>query len=368
MNLRKFVLSISILLLLGLFQFGKAQVSPTLRYVRGTLSPTKVGKGKAVAFSLQVNNPRNVGMDLDINSYITFNDGVETYLAYLSAPITVSPKETVTLSFESAIVADNFSSGSFFPSLFLSDGGVNDQTRLVSDPVEIFTPPLIIDIERSDIKIVWQTDPGVTYDVYFQDSFGGIWTDVSDVYADGTTAFWVDDGSETGSSPSTVNERYYRIAVQGTSIYSPGTVGKFCRDILPGWNLVSLPLVPFQNGIANVIGWQLTGAMDSDSADAVYKWDAETQTYNEFAWLVDTEGQYPEWDGKWVDENFNESTMTLDVGEGFWIRNRHGIQTVDIVGKVSDGSTFDISISLGMNLVGSPYPIKSVSHFSGSGR
>jgi len=227
--------------------------------------------------------------------------------------------------------------------------------------VELVSGPVISGIERLDgsgeILFTWDSEAGETYTVYFTDTFGGSWSDAADVYAPGATAWWVDDGSWTGSHPSTVTQRYYKVVEQGTALNSPVTIGLFCREVLPGWNLVSLPLVPFESGIADVLGHQLTGAMDSESSDAVFKWDPASQTYSGFAWLVDTGGSYPEWDGVWVDEYFNVSSLTFDADEGFWIRNRHGTQVVCWTGEVSGA---DRVVSVPGNkwkLLGSGYPV-----------
>ena len=334
--------------------------APTLLYLGGTLDPAKVGKGKDYDFSLQVMNQGSVGMDLDTSSYFTFTDGGNTYLSYLSGPVSVPAGATVSLGFDPQPVADTFSTGSFYPALFLSDGGTNDQTRDVSDPVEVLKAPLITHIERTknpgDIKLIWEAQPGKTYNVYFQDSFEGTWGNATEVYASGNTIWWVDDGSETGSHPLVAGERYYKVAIKGTSVESFGTVGEFCKTIVPGMQLISLPFEPIDADINEVLSNQLTGGFGEITSDRVWKWDPISDSYR-FFWYQDSGGFFP---GDGWKEGGSPSNETLEADEGFWIQSRQSVgQTVCFVGQVSKETNRSIPVVDGMQLFGHAYP-KSV--------
>ena len=224
--------------------------------------------------------------------------------------------------------------------------------------VELVLGPVLSGIERGgssgEILFAWDSEPGETYDIFFTDTFGGGWTDVSDVYASGTTAWWVDDGLETGSHPSTVGERYYMVMEQGTSLNSPVTVGQYCVSVQPGMQLVSLPLVPFDPDINAVIGDQLTGGFGEITSDRIWVWDPETDAYR-FFWYQDSGGFFP---GDGWKEGGDPASAVLNADVGFWMQSRQSsAQTVCFVGKVSGEQERTIPIVEGMQLVGHSYPV-----------
>jgi hypothetical protein len=82
-------------------------------------------------------------------------------------------------------------------------------------------------------------------------------------------------------------------------------------------------------------------------------WNGSTY---QFAWLVEGTGN-PSYDGKWYTGN-SETTITLGSDQGAWLQIRpgHGNQTVYLLGEVSSTDRA-IPLSVGMNLVGSCYPV-----------
>ncbi len=132
-------------------------------------------------------------------------------------------------------------------------------------------------------------------------------------------------------------------------------VGKFTRPVVPGMNLVSLPLLPYSNCIQDVIGMQLTGADSELKADRIWEWDTARQDYN-YAWLVADETSQN--DGKWWEgATWQESTMLLLPNAGYWVQSRHDInQTIKVVGNVAEPNTQGLEIVEGMQLIGSAYP------------
>jgi len=122
-----------------------------------------------------------------------------------------------------------------------------------------------------------------------------------------------------------IMRRFYR--VESAGIYSDpvGFIRVFAVDA--GFTLLSVPLAPVDgrlNGEAGCIGDMLkevmTGGASSVEADLIFKWNANTQTYRTAHILA---GVGSGLEGKWWDEQTGTlSTMTLDVGEGFWVLRR----------------------------------------------
>jgi hypothetical protein len=210
-----------------------------------------------------------------------------------------------------------------------------------------------VDTTNEQVTLLWTSVPGTIYDIYYADSLEGTYTDIDDDTALGYSNTWTDDGTKTPSHPDSVIERYYRIQKQGGSV-STNTVGKYTVTLVDSvMNLNSIPFVPYSTDLDTVIGHKLTGASSELNADRIWKWDT-TSTSLQIAWLVSGGPQ----DGKWWDtENNQESTITLDADEGFWIQNRHIIQKLTFVGEVSDLPNRTINLAYGMNLIGSAYPV-----------
>jgi len=126
-----------------------------------------------------------------------------------------------------------------------------------------------------------------------------------------------------------IMRRFYRVESAGVYTDPVGFIRAFAVD--PGLTLLSVPLIPADdrlNGEPGCIGDMLkeilTGGASAGDADVVFKWNPKTQTYRT-AYMVADVG--PGLDGKWWDgETGTLSTMTLGVGECFWVlrRSRQG--------------------------------------------
>ena len=124
-------------------------VAPILLYVGGSLTPLVVVGGGSYSFTLDVKNFGTAPMNLDQSSFFTFTDGTNTATAFLDvvgpATIPVGVGAPVTLTFGSAVpgaggggvVVPNCLASGVSPTLQLNDGGINDQTRTVSDQVAV---------------------------------------------------------------------------------------------------------------------------------------------------------------------------------------------------------------------------------------
>ena len=203
----------------------------------------------------------------------------------------------------------------------------------------------------NDITITWESNPGLNYDVYLKNTFTGSFTKVATVNASGASASWTDDGTWPGGThPTSVQQRYYKVSQNGTD--SENIVGMYKIAAHEGMNLISLPLIPFSTALKDVIGTQVTGAGNEGAADRIWVWNGSNY---EFAWLVEGTGSI--YDGKWFTGN-SETTITLGADQGAWLQIRpgHGSQDVYLLGEVSSTDR-EILLSVGMNLVGSCYPV-----------
>lgn len=65
-------------------------------------------------------------------------------------------------------------------------------------------------------RLTWQSIAGASYTVYFTDSLTAAWNALSTFTGTGSLMEWLDDGSETGTSPtaSGVLKRFYRLGGQ----------------------------------------------------------------------------------------------------------------------------------------------------------
>lgn len=201
-----------------------------------------------------------------------------------------------------------------------------------------------------DITITWGSEPDGIYEIASKDDFTSAFTVVDTVTASDTITSWTDDGLLTGSHPTLVDQRYYKVIDEG--IDCENVVGMFRITVQDGMNLVSLPLIPFSNALEYVIDSQVTGADNEGDADRIWVWNGANY---EFAWLVDGVG--PPYDGQWYTGN-NPTTITLDADQGAWVQIRSGNGPADIylLGEVS-GMDRTIPVSVGMNLIGSCYPV-----------
>ena len=62
-------------------------------------------------------------------------------------------------------------------------------------------------------RIAWYSIAGASYTVYFTDNLMDVWTALSSFTGTGSLMEWLDDGSETGTSPTAASilKRFYRL-------------------------------------------------------------------------------------------------------------------------------------------------------------
>lgn len=150
---------------------------------------------------------------------------------------------------------------------------------------------------------------------------------------------------------------YYQvIALQnGKAIYSFPRIGGYNVALYKGANLVSLPLLPANELINEVLGDQLTGGRSKSASDYVMVFKDENVT--ESAWQV--QGTGSGMDGKWVTEDGGSvSTLKLSPDQAFWIyrRENHADSVLTFTGQVSLDSNRVLRLKKGFNFIGTAYP------------
>ena len=200
------------------------------------------------------------------------------------------------------------------------------------------------------ITIEWGSVSGLEYQITSKDDYMDAFSVVDTVTGLEESTSWTDDGSMTGTHPSAVHQRYYKVIQDGVD--SENVVGMYMKTINEGMNLVSLPLVPFSTALEDVIGTQVAGSSNEGGSDRIWLWNG---IYYEFAWRVNDVG--PLYDGLWYSGN-DPTTMTFGADQGAWLQiiGDFGPDYIYLLGEVSDTGR-SITIREGMNLVGTCYPV-----------
>ncbi|MEE9463340.1 MAG: hypothetical protein V3V53_15995, partial [Bacteroidales bacterium] len=200
------------------------------------------------------------------------------------------------------------------------------------------------------ITIEWESVSDLEYQIALKDDYMDAFSVVDAVTASGESTSWTDDGSMTGTHPSAVHQRYYKVIQDGVD--SQNVVGMFRVTVQDGMNLISLPLIPFSTTLADCIGIQTTGADNEGASDRIWVWNG---TNYEFAWQVGETGT--DFDGQWFTGNI-PTTITLGADQGAWVQIRPGYGPVDLylLGEVSTTNR-TIPVNVGMNLIGTSYPV-----------
>ncbi len=168
------------------------------------------------------------------------------------------------------------------------------------------------------------------------------------------TRFLDQDHSDTAGTGS-----FYVVTAVSASdeeLYTYDRVGAFNVSLKKGRNLISLPLLPSEPGINNVIGAQLSGGSNPALSDKVMKWDGVKY---EVAWLL--EGTSSPLEGKWLTEAGDTvSSLQLEPDRSFWvlIRDFHSDSLLTVVGSFTSESERQVTLDTGPNFVGTSYPVE----------
>jgi hypothetical protein len=132
-------------------------------------------------------------------------------------------------------------------------------------------------------------------------------------------------------------------------VYS-NIVGLYKIDCGVGKNLVSMPFLPFNSTLDNVIGNQLTGhTFNKNLSDTIERWDPVAKVYQR-AWYNTTQA-------KWLDWNTGGAPFNFNPDESYWITvlGSHTAKTVTLLGEVSETNR-TIAIGAGRNMVSPSFP------------
>ena len=132
-------------------------------------------------------------------------------------------------------------------------------------------------------------------------------------------------------------------------VYS-NMVGLYKVDLVMGRNIVSMPFVPFNTPIDDVLGDQLTGHPVSQwASDHVIAWDPNLQTY-ELAWYSTSQSKWVAWD-----TTNGDPTFDINPDESYWIKINNTPKTLVLLGEVSESDRV-INLVVGRNFVAPSFP------------
>ena len=120
--------------------------------------------------------------------------------------------------------------------------------------------------------------------------------------------------------------------------------------------LVSFPFHPFATTLDELLGDQLTGSANEETADMILKWHNTVPEYLR-AVKADNTGRRRR-DGHWFTdfESWTPSDMFVGPGEGFFLVNQQATtQTVVLCGEVLLDQQVDITLAEGVDLIGYPF-------------
>ncbi|OGC23451.1 hypothetical protein A2291_03770 [candidate division WOR-1 bacterium RIFOXYB2_FULL_42_35] len=202
----------------------------------------------------------------------------------------------------------------------------------------------------SPVTISWQTNPpNQAVNVWYKDTTlnNTGWQKLNSTAISETS--YTDPNIKVGDGTT----RFYKILpVSATAVTTDDltqeVVGKFDISLEIGFNLVSLPLIPANNLLDNVIGSQLASGAFSLFADQIQKFNGNGY---DIAWLKTITGG-----NKWYTGS-TATTITTAPNDGFWIKSATK-KHLTIVGRIAETNrSFTMKSNKTYNLVGSPFPV-----------
>ena len=160
-------------------------------------------------------------------------------------------------------------------------------------------PPVMLDAQLAgpvleDVVVTWQrslddgggADDVNYYSVYVSNSFEGPYMNTDLIVATGLETYeWTCSGCGEGDPGD--HFFYVKAGDSRTYVASPNKVGKFTRPLLPGWNLVSVPLVQSDASIETVLQTvEYDKAWSYDSPSGEWQWQMTFKTYRRGLWNI----------------------------------------------------------------------------------
>ncbi len=262
--------------------------------------------------------------------------------------------KTIDVGDTTAYQLDNLTVGeTYYFVVTAYDSSDNESVPSTEVSAEVQTPRLHAVFTGNSISLNWASIQGANaYELYR--SRKPFFTPSSPIERfEGTTTF-IDPNYPAEPDSG----RYYILrALNGESLlHQFNEVGVFNIGLNKSSNLVSLPLIPDDSTITNVIGTQLTGSTQSALSDKIYVWNGEGY---EVAWLF--EGGSGSLEGKWVNmQGTAESPITIRPDQSFWIElHATSADTIlRVTGTVCADSQRTVTLAKGYNFIGTSFPVE----------
>jgi hypothetical protein len=231
------------------------------------------------------------------------------------------------------------------------DDSGNESERSPEVSMTLAIPQISVAVVAQGLQLQWHKVAGAdAYEIYRNNN--PYFTATTPITLTPDTVYVDTDFRRTPA----VGSYYQVVALQnGNDLYSFPRLGGYTIGLYKGANLVSLPFLPGDELINNVIGSQLTGGRSKSSSDYVMVFKADNQTQS--AWQVEGTGSSME--GKWVsDDGGSLATLRLPPDQAFWIyrRENHADSLLTFTGLVCEDSNRVITMKTGFNFIGSCYP------------
>jgi hypothetical protein len=151
-------------------------------------------------------------------------------------------------------------------------------------------------------------------------------------------------------------------------VVSENIVGYQTLDITPGklnmlavqWDAVGGGDLDIQAILADPIGAGLQGGTyaTAGDADVLRVWDPTTSGYETY-WLYDSGGEYPTWDGRWIDQvSGDPAAAPFAKGSAFWLLSK-GTTAASLLsaGQAPAAGAVTNTLTPGkLNMIANPYP------------
>jgi hypothetical protein len=209
-----------------------------------------------------------------------------------------------------------------------------------------------IDREQFTAVIYWTVTPDSAVDIYTRTQTFTIeassWTKEFDVAA----------GTDNMTDPGIIANgitKYYKVVSDGVTLTNAmlvsDVVGKYDINLVSGWNLISLPIIPATSEVNALIGDMLTAGPFSARSDNIY--GNFNGTSYEQAWLRQVNPTTVEWQTI----SGQRSAMQILPDRGYWVNaSTSESQVLSIVGRVPEQNR-SLTIKPGWNLLASSYPV-----------
>lgn len=336
-------------------------VSASTNTLMGTLDVTR--DVKDAQGNITVQPCSNCVVEVFHNSTITplgIGDWVQGHF-YIASGVTNSSGRAVVIFPQGGISADSIlvaTATDSFGNTSQFSNKIGTQPGQVDPPVCNSTPPantLSVAKAGNNVQLNWNSTTG--------SEFYRVYRSADPTFTPSAATFLAQ--VNTGTTYADVNKlsdndnAYYIVVGVNKCVQEAAAsnrVGEVALPILPGQNLITLPIVPSQTSIGALFGAQLNGTGNPMTADQVRTYNNATKRYDT-AWYCagDCVAWGAPWANNWLNPDYTTSTMQLTPGMGFWVNNR-GQETkyIKLVGNIA--TTINVNVYGKSNMLGASFP------------